>query len=164
MIKLFLWTIFFICITVVSQKVFGVSCTSKDGRHVTYKPVLADIIYARGFTIAVAGRNPKTDKRVVYYDRAGLSGTPKAFRDFSLYHECGHHALGHIKPGMKIKRAIHTSKEEHEADCYAKKRVEASGGNMEAVYTTLRNSKKMRALGADLNHSYARAHHIKKCN
>lgn len=145
-----------------AQPSFGISCVSKDGKKVNFRPISSKIIGEKGFAVAIAGRNKFTDKRFVYYD-LNLLQTPKSFRRFSLYHDCGHHVLGHILPSSRPKLAIHASREEHDADCYAKRRVEKEGGNMQAVYDTLRDTKRMRMLGADLNPAYARAKQIQSC-
>lgn len=141
---------------------FSISCTSKDGKPVTFKALPTDVIYARGFAMAMAGLNKSTGGRIIYYDGNLYKKAPRDFQRFTLFHECAHHALGHIRPGMNPRVSISLLKE-NEADCYAKKRLIAAGGNMETVYKTFMNANLMKAMGASPNVQRVRPARIKNC-
>jgi hypothetical protein len=136
-------------------------CRGSDGEKVSFLPTRGQILNSLGFAVAVAGISPLDGSRVIHYDRKGLEGLNKDFVRFCLLHDCAHHALGHIRYN---KRFVQNDEEmERDADCYARKRVEMSGGDMEVVYRTLRDKKSMKKLHAGLHDLSGRIRDIKRC-
>ncbi len=65
---------------------------------------------------------------LVVIDAQTLGLTPPEFQELVFWHECGHHALGHIPPSSAFNQPDSGSKREKDADCYAAKRVKKYRG------------------------------------
>lgn len=94
-------------------------CYASDGQRVRFRTANSAYLAAHGASLGLA--MIERGRPVVYYDANTLSRYSRAFSKFILYHECGHHALGHGPMHNHSPQNLH--RREMEADCYAMQRL-----------------------------------------
>ena len=91
-------------------------CTNQAGKAIRYIPYphhIFKMMYP-GARFAVA----RGDAPLIVYDPQDISRLPKEHQEVIWWHECGHHALGHMTAGYTNNREERMT-HETEADCYA---------------------------------------------
>ena len=89
-----------------AQVPLTLACNDRSGRAVTPVQVTNGMI-------AVA-KVDQDGRPVIEYDQRPIAGISPQQRLFVYAHECGHHALGHDRPGQSTNLT-----QEQDADCYA---------------------------------------------
>ena len=101
-------------------------CESKDGRQVYVQPVPSQVLWSGRAGMAmttIVGRKP-----IILYDQRYFPQLQAPYRDFVLWHECGHFAHGHTQDYPIIQRNF-TGKDwiERDADCFAMDKMRNAG-------------------------------------
>ena len=146
-ILLFIVAVSFSCIA-NSQELFPLldpqpECTVY-GKAVDFHTAPSSVFAKGGLLLAFAWNNGKGETSV-YVDNINFF-SPKVtneWREFILYHECGHHVLGHVAKTRNASYQGDKRNWELKADCYAIKRLKDDGYTQTQLNTVLRQASDM---------------------
>lgn len=110
-------------------------CYDTDGYQVYLAPITTEILQRRNVGVAMATWHPTTP--MIWFDETFFPQLQPLTREFTKWHECGHHALGHIKDLKRTLEQYGIFFMEHSADCYALKHLNLLGYSTDTVQTAL---------------------------
>lgn len=113
-----------------------VGCHDADGHQVYIEPISTRVL--QSWNIGVAMATWDSVAPTIWYDQAYFPQLHHLTREFTKWHECGHHALGHTRSFEHVVQQYGgIFAVEHSADCYALEHLNALGYSTDKVQAAL---------------------------
>lgn len=100
------------------------------------------VVFAKNNVLLAFAWNDDGGETSVYVDKTNFFSprVTNEWREFILYHECGHHVLGHVAIQTSASYQGEKRDWEKNADCYAIKRLKQDGYSTAQLNTVLRQA------------------------